>query len=681
MAEAQVSAGAYPLGVRPFRIALSAAVLAGATAVAFQLSTGSAAADEATMLPVTSAADLVVDAAHQRIFISDPTGGRLITTDYAGKVLATATGLPGVRDLLLTDRLYAAVPDAGTIVAFDAAGAMTTYPVGGAPSTLAAAAGKIWFGEAGHGLGSLDPSGAEPVVTHGADLPGALPQGAWWSSAPRLATTPAHPDLVAAVDPGISSNVFSLLDVSTDPPTAVATRDLSTRGKDLAFSPDGSRLVVTGIQSSVVALSSADLSTVESYTATDAFPGAVAVRADGTIAVAAGSDVTGAVALYTPGVATAAKRFDLLQALDADGNPISLSLTAPGSAMAWEPDGNRLFAVAVKSSTSASRPDPILTLQILNDVARTPVSVQLSVPATATPGRTYAVTGLVSTPVPAGLPLVITRTDPGTAGSRRVGPETVPASGQIRFDDVQPTAGTVTYTVSIPGNAEYTAASASASVLVASSKAAALTLDRNGTTWANGASVTFTARLGTTYRNRVVEIWADPAGSDQPNKLLRKASVDGSGKLTASLKLTRNTTVSAVFRGDDLTLAKTVKASVSTRASVTTTVARHYKTAKIGSTSYQYFRRTKNPQFTTTINPYPGRKQYYQIDVYRNGKWTKWSSGYYALNAAGKSVREVGGTHATGVRYRVRSAYVSAKSGDTANVTTYGAYRYFTFTK
>lgn len=669
------------------RAAVAVAVMTGTTAVALQLSTGPAAADSATLLPSTSVGDLVVDGAHQRIFLSDPTGGRVITTDYAGKVLATTDGLPGVRDLLLTDRLYAAVPEAGTIVAFNPATSAkaATYDTGGTPKTLGAAAGKIWFGEGRQGLGSIDLSGPEPVVVHRSDIPNA--DGPFpdifdlWDYPPMIVTSPSNPDLVATMEPGSSASTAALLDVSADPPILIAHRAVHN-GAGLAFSPDGSRLIVTGPQNTVAALSTTDLSTVESYQATDTFPGRPAVRDDGTVAVPAGSShgYQNAIAVYTPGTAAPTKQLDLGQALDADGNPISLSLTAPAPVAAWEPGGKRLFAVAIKSSSMASHPDPILSLQVLNDPIRKPVSVGIWPPATVEVGQAYTVSGSV-TPAVAGLPLVITRTDPATPGGRRVGPETVPASGSFEFQDVQTVAGRVTYVISFPGDDVYAAASDTNGVDAGTTRPTTLTLDRNGTVWANGATVTFTAKLGATYRGREVQIFADPAGSDQPNRRIAAGNVDGTGSKTASLKLTRNTTITAVFAGDDFTPAKTVTSAVSVRASVATTVAKQYKIGKIGSTSYYYFRKTTNPVFTTVLNPYPGRKQYFQVDVYKGGKWVKASGAYYGLTSAGKSVRTLTGTHTTGVRYRVRAAYLARSSGDTANVTAYGSYRYFTFTR
>jgi hypothetical protein len=43
-------------------------------------------------------------------------------------------------------------------------------------------------------------------------------------------------------------------------------------------------------------------------------------------------------------------------------------------------------------------------------------------------------------------------------------------------------------------------------------------------------------------------------------------------------------------------------------------------------------------------------------------------------------VVELGGTHQTGYSMRVRSSYINNSSGDTVNSTTYGSWKYFTFT-
>jgi hypothetical protein len=207
--------------------------------------------------------------------------------------------------------------------------------------------------------------------------------------------------------------------------------------------------------------------------------------------------------------------------------------------------------------------------------------------------------------------------------------------------------------------------------------APALSLNRNGSVNAYGATVTMTAHLGATYQNRTVEIWADPYGSDRPRTLIRKGAVDGSGNLSVNYRLTRNTTFSAVFAGDARYTARMVTSTVNTKVAVSTTVAKHYKVNK----SYYYIRKTKNPTFSTTMTPYPGRTERLTFQKYTGGKWVAWKSGTYRLSSAGRYTYTLTGTHKTGVKYRVSAAYLTGTSGDRANYTMSGAWKYFVFSK
>lgn len=207
--------------------------------------------------------------------------------------------------------------------------------------------------------------------------------------------------------------------------------------------------------------------------------------------------------------------------------------------------------------------------------------------------------------------------------------------------------------------------------------APALSLNRNGSVNAYGATVAMTAHLGATDQNRTVEIWADPYGSDRPRTLIKKGVVDGSGNLSVSYKLTRNTTFSAVFAGDARYTTRTVTSTVNTKVAVSTTVAKHYSVKK----SYHYVHKTKNPTFSTTMTPYPGRTERLIFQKYAGGKWVAWKTGTYKLSSAGKYTYTLKGTHKTGVKYRVSAAYLTGTSGDRANYTTYGAWKYLIFSK
>jgi hypothetical protein len=97
--------------------------------------------------------------------------------------------------------------------------------------------------------------------------------------------------------------------------------------------------------------------------------------------------------------------------------------------------------------------------------------------------------------------------------------------------------------------------------------------------------------------------------------------------------------------------------------------------------SVAYFHQTTNPYVTTTINPYPKRKQYLSVDYYSGGSWQSVKTRYYTLSSTGKSYVTFTSARKLNVKYRVRSAYVMGNSGDSANLSTYTAYKYFVLTK
>ncbi|WP_092551191.1 hypothetical protein [Actinoplanes derwentensis] len=188
--------------------------------------------------------------------------------------------------------------------------------------------------------------------------------------------------------------------------------------------------------------------------------------------------------------------------------------------------------------------------------------------------------------------------DPGAAT------RTIAANGSFSFTDTTSAGGTVTYRAAYAGDDRHAAVTGTKAVAV-SRTATTLSLTNNGRTYAYGKAVTFTARLGATYKNRTVEIWADPNGADQGKRLLKRAVVSKTGNVAASLRLTRDTRVSAVFTGDARTAPKTVTAIVGTKVKMSMKLSKYYKTGKIGSTTYRYYRVKTKAKFTvTTWTPY-----------------------------------------------------------------------------
>ncbi|GIE03779.1 hypothetical protein [Paractinoplanes durhamensis] len=208
-----------------------------------------------------------------------------------------------------------------------------------------------------------------------------------------------------------------------------------------------------------------------------------------------------------------------------------------------------------------------------------------------------------------------------------------------------------------------------------------LTLNHHRAVYGYGTTVVFTAHLGNWAANRIVEIWADPYGSDQGPRLLTRAPVNPKGNVSARIRLTRNTVVTARYAGDDRYAPRSVSSTVYTKVAVSTALARYYRTGRIGGTTYYYFHRTTNPYVTTSMTPYPNRKQRLIVERWSGGKWRVSTASYRVLNSAGKSSVQLTGSHPVGGKFRVRAAYVQTSSGDNLNYTTYSAYRYFTYRK
>ena len=632
---------------------------------------GSAAADSSTTLPLKSTGDMVVDGVHQRVFISDPSAGQVVVTDYAGAVVGTVGSLPGVRGLELSpdsSTVYAAVGNADAIVAIDTATATEAhrYSTGTAdPQYLAETGGKIWFGYGGAAqgqIGSLDLSGTDPVVTLNQ-----APTNAWYS-APILDASPGAPGTLVAGAPDQSPVVLAVYDVSSGTPseTAHAFDPGSTGGgnlMDMAVTPDGKDVVTaSGAPYYQAVYKLTDLSKDGAYT-TNPYPNAVDIAPNGDVAAGTSSTDEPDVHIFKPGTSLPLKEYNL-------GTD---QLAARG--LAWAPDASKVFAVS-RTGTDA------YALHVYADPTKVASTLTVNAPATATRAKPLTVTGSLtsSAAFPAGTTVSVTRTDAESPSGKALGTATVAADGSYSFTDTPPAGGTVKYTVTYAGDADHAGATASGSVSVAKT-ATTLTLNNNLKTYSYGSYVTFTAHLGTTYKNRTVEIWADPYGSDKPNALVKKGTVDSSGNLSATVHLTRDSKVSAKFTGDTRYAAKTVTNTVYTKVKISTSLSGAYKTATAWNATYYYFRQSKDPVYNTTMTPYPGRKYQFQVQAYSDGAWHTTDTEYFALDSYGKDSVVLDGTPPTGVRFRLRSSYIDTKSGDNVNTTTYGTWKYFTFTK
>ncbi|MFI7401758.1 Ig-like domain repeat protein [Streptomyces sp. NPDC049541] len=661
---------------RTLTAATALAVLFGSTALALT-SAAPALADSSTVLPVTSTGDLVVDGVHQRVFISDPKSGKVVATDYSGTVVGTIESLPGVRGLELSadsGTLYAAVADANAVVAIDTATATEThaYPTGDGthPEYVAYTGGKLWFGYGGAAngnIGSLDLSGTDPVVALNQD-------GNTFYQAPILDASPGAPGTVVAGAPGQSPVELAVYDVSsgTASRTAYAFDPGSTGGgnlRDLAVTPDGKDVVTASgspYYQAVYKLS--DLTADGKYETTN-YPDAVDIAPNGDVAAGTDSLYGSDVHLFKAGASTPTREYDLPSST---GGTASDELA--GSGLAWAPDESKLFAVSYDSNNTYS-------LRIYDDPLKAAATLTATAPATAPRAKPLTVTGKLTSnaSLPPGTSVSVRRADDESPSGKPLGTATVGADGSYSFADTPPVGGQVTYTVGYAGDDYHASATATSTVNVAKT-ATALTLDGNGKVYSYNTQVKFTAHLGTTYKNRTVEIYADPYGGDKPNKLVKSGAVDSSGNLSVSLYLTRDTKLTAKFTGDTRYAPATVTSTVGARVQVSTALSGYYKSQTAWNQTYRYFHKSKDPVFDTTMTPYPNRKYRVEVQGYSQGAWRATHSEYLVLGSDGRDTLELTGTPPTGVRFRIRSSYIDTTSGDNVNSTTYGTWKYFIFT-
>ncbi|MDQ0831530.1 sugar lactone lactonase YvrE [Streptomyces achromogenes] len=640
-------------------VVLSSAVLAAGSA-------GVAVADSANILPVESVGDIVVDGAHQRVYVSDPRGGKIVVTDYAGAVKATLSGLSGVSGLALSadsGHVYAAVTNGSRIVSVETGTYTETasYPVGAAPGDLEVVDGRIWFGY-GSDFGSLDVSGAEPVVHLSQRGDGDF------SGTALLGADPAVPGVLVAGNGGR----VAVYDLSADGATLRAKGDMDGSVKQLDLTPDGKQVLTSwgspGFGYGIGAYSTTDLAEQSGY-AIDAYPNAVRVAPDGSVAGGSFSWYDPDVHVIRPGATTPVREYDFPNTGNSSGAD-----TLVDGALAWAPDSSRVFAVSVNTAD-------VFTLRALTDPTKEVPALKVTAPVKAERAKQLTVTGRLTsaTPLSAGTALKVTRADLESPGGKVLAPVKTKADGSFAFTDVPPAGGKVTYRVFFAGDAGH-AATVGSDVVAVSRKATALTVTNNAKLYAYGKDVTFTAHLGATYRNRTVAIYVDPAGSDKPKKLVKNARVNAQGNLSVVVDMTRDTAVTAVFAGDARSADKTAKSTAGAYAKVSTAVSRHYKTGRIGSTTYSYFRKNTDPLFTTTMNYYAGRQQRLQVQVYYQGSWYDSGSQYFPVGANGKSAVTLEAPGEAGIRARIRSSYIDGSSGDNVNATTHGAWKYIVFT-
>ncbi|MFF7642179.1 choice-of-anchor D domain-containing protein [Streptomyces canus] len=313
----------------------------------------------------------------------------------------------------------------------------------------------------------------------------------------------------------------------------------------------------------------------------------------------------------------------------------------------------------------------------LVQVSKLATTVTLVAPATATRTQKLTVSGTLSgSPFAGGGVVKVTKTDLAHPSGIALPDAKVAANGSFTFTDTPQIGGANTYKVAYGGDISHKPGNSTATTQV-SRASASVTLTTDHSTYNYAQSAKITAHLGTTYNSRTVAIYAKPYGGT--SVLVKSGTVDSHGNLTASCKLTRNTTFSAVFAGDYRYAPKTAARSVHTYVRIAEKLSGYYTSTYYGSTLYRVYHHTAKEQLDVTVTPNKsGQCVLYRVQRYYSGAWhTQSTSPCSALSSTSTGRQQMSLTHSVNNRYRVAAQYVHS-SRDTTNLSTWGAWQYFT---
>ncbi|MFD5594551.1 hypothetical protein [Streptomyces griseorubiginosus] len=307
-------------------------------------------------------------------------------------------------------------------------------------------------------------------------------------------------------------------------------------------------------------------------------------------------------------------------------------------------------------------------------------TLDLTTPATSGRGAQLTVSGQLSAaPYSSGEVVHVLKSDLAHPTGIALPDAPLSADGTFRVADVPQVGGANTYSVTYPGDSTHQAVNASATVQV-SRTAAAVSITTNAPSYAYGATAKITAHLGTTYNGRTLAIYAQPYGGRKA--LIETGTVDSHGNLATTYEPTRKTTFTAAFAGDYRYAPATAATTASAYAKVSESLSGYYGSTHYGGLLYRVYHHTAKAKQNVTVTPNKARQCVkFQIQRYYSGAWhTQSTSSCRSLSTTSTSYATLSLTNAVNSKFRMRAEYVHS-SNDTGNLSTWGAWQYFTVRK
>jgi hypothetical protein len=334
-------------------------------------------------------------------------------------------------------------------------------------------------------------------------------------------------------------------------------------------------------------------------------------------------------------------------------------------ALAWAPDGHDLAVVSASYPSSA----PVFRLQLFGaDLPPTELTISGAASvARAAPLNLTGTFAVADTPTP-GQTVTVSRTD--RTGTTVLGTTVTGAGGAWSFLEHPRWAGSVTYTVTFPGSAQYASSSASRVVNVIGATPS-LTLSSPALLYPYGAATTVTAHLGATYSNHVMSLYV--ARWPGVYKLIGTYTEPATGgSVSFRWVMSVQSTFLAVFDGDGLYAPTRVTRVLRAVPRLTETLHGAYTS----SGGVAVFHHTVAPGLTATLYPAVVVCITYRAQYYSGGAWHPAAPPSLCFSTGGgPPTAYLNGTKLLGVEYRMQAVF----AGGQGFYGTTGAWVYFRF--
>ncbi|GIG67181.1 hypothetical protein Pen01_34760 [Phytomonospora endophytica] len=383
--------------------------------------------------------DMVVDDAHQQIFVSTEGPDAVVVLDFRGKVRQTLTGFTKPRDLSISpdgSTVYVAEHDTPSLDVIDTQAYTVdkvALPAEHCVWSTASTGGKLWYSyrDCASGIGSLgsyDPATGETTG------------GTVTNQAGRLRAFPDRPDRLFQMDRQNDDRAMHVYDVSGETPiqTAASAPGSASECWDAALFADGDKVALAcPSQQGPQVLSTADLS-VDTQMTGDGHLTAVAVSPDDRFLA------TGAIEYFPKPAATSV--WNLQSGAFVARWPDTDCCYSRGGNLAFTAD-DKLIRVLKHDWSNRSR------LEIIDQAATGKTAITLKAPSTLGAMDSARFSGTLHRGPGAGTVLSVKRVD--SSGTYELPDTIVDQWGNFTFVDALGRADYPRYMVYFAGDAEH----------------------------------------------------------------------------------------------------------------------------------------------------------------------------------------------------------------------------------